>query len=230
MVFGKNKKKCESCGSKADNKYSFCPHCGNNFLDSKKDKKDFGMLGRNDFVDGNSHSNEPLAPFGITDKLFNSMFNSLMKNLDKQLKEQMKNMDPDFNNAEVKSFPNGIRIKVSGPQNVNQPKKVTTTNSSVNRSVGETQMKKMNTLPRAKARSNMKRVGDKLVYELTTPGVMSPEDVFVSKLESGYEIKAIGDKKVYVNSVPITLPMKKYTITKNKLLIEFNADASQIQL
>lgn len=228
MVFGKNKKKCEGCGSKADKNYSYCPHCGTNFLESKKDKRDFGMLGRNDLSEGSS--NDSLAPFGITDKLFNSMFNSLMKNLDKQLREQMKNTDADFNNAEVKSFPNGIRIKVSGPHNVAAPKKVNKVNTSVNRNVGATQMKKMSSLPRAKARSHMKRVGDRVVYELTTPGVVSPEDVFVSKLESGYEIKAIGDKKVYVNSVPITLPMKKYTIAKNKLLIEFNADANQIQL
>lgn len=222
MIFGnKDKKKCEGCGSKANKSYSFCPHCGNNFLDSKKDQRDFGMLGRNDFSE--QPGNEIAAPFGITDKLFNSVFNSLMKNLDKQMRDQMKDMDRGFGDAEVKSFPNGIRIKVSGPQGMNAPNKVNKINTSVNRTVGESQIRKMNSLPRAKAKSNVKRIGDRVVYELSTPGVLSPEDVFVSKLESGYEIKVIGDKKVYVNSVPITLPLKKYTISKNKLLIEFNA-------
>jgi hypothetical protein len=55
----------------------------------------------------------------------------------------------------------------------------------------------MGKLPRAKAKSSSKRLGDRLVYELVTPGVTSPKDIFISKLESGYEIKAIGQKKVY---------------------------------
>jgi len=88
-------------------------------------------------------------------------------------------------------------------------------------------LKKMGSLPRAKAKTSVKRFGNKVVYELSTPGVISAEDVFISKLESGYEIKAIGDKKVYVNSVPINLPLKKYSIVNNKLLFEFLAERPQ---
>ncbi len=86
------------------------------------------------------------------------------------------------------------------------------------------QLKKMGSLPRTEAKTSVKRFGDKVVYELATPGVNSANDVFVSKLESGYEIKAIGNKKIYVNSVPINLPLRKYSILKNKLLVEFVSD------
>ena len=81
----------------------------------------------------------------------------------------------------------------------------------------------MSTLPREKAKTNVKRLGDKIIYELATPGVSSPEDIFISKLETGYEIKAIGSKKIYVNSIPINLQLKNYSISKSKLSVEFKA-------
>ena len=87
--------------------------------------------------------------------------------------------------------------------------------------VSEKQFEKMNSLPRVKAETKVKRINDKIVYELETPGIESPNDVFVSKLESGYEIKAIGDKKVYVNTLPINLPLKAMSLNKEKLFIEF---------
>ena len=52
----------------------------------------------------------------------------------------------------------------------------------------------------------------------------STDDVFISKLESGYETKVIGGKKVFVNSLPINLPLLRYTIANNKLFLEFNQE------
>ncbi len=228
----KKMRKCEECGGRSEDKFSFCPFCGNSFVDSRKEREDFGMLGRNDFMD----SEEETSPqnFGMMDKLVNSMINSMMKNLDKQFKDQFKDIERDLDKTEVKTFPNGIRIKISGPFGATQrpgikvrPRKSV---RAEKREINESQLKKMGSLPRAKAKTSMKRFGNKVVYELSTPGVLSAEDVFVSKLESGYEIKAIGDKKIYVNSVPINLPLKKYSILNNKLLIEFFAENPQQEL
>lgn len=222
MFFDKKSKeliKCEGCGKKTEKKHSFCPFCGNNFLNSKKEREDFGLLGKNDF----SEQEELLQPqqFGMMDKILNSMVNSMMKNLDKQLKDQFKDMEDDLGKPEIRSMPSGIKIKISGPFDINQRKRNPQARKQVRQEIGEEQLKKITKLPRAKAKTNVKRFGDKIIYELATPGVASPQDVFVSKLESGYEIKVIGDKKVYVNNVPINLPMKKYTIAKDKLLVEF---------
>jgi len=215
-MFGRKKqKKCDGCGSSSEEKFSFCPYCGGSFID-ERDEEDFGLLGRTDF----SEFQNPYAPqsFGLTDKIVSSMFNSLMKNMDKQFKHQFKEMDKDLSKAEIKSFPNGIRIKISSPPPQRPVQKIK------EREIDENQIKKISTLPKEKAKTNVKRIGDKVVYELTTPGVTSPQDIFISKLESGYEIKAIGNKKVYVNSVPINLPLKRYSILKNKLQIEFLAE------
>ena len=82
----------------------------------------------------------------------------------------------------------------------------------------------MSNLPRAPAKTSVRRLSDKVVYELSAPGIESVEDVFVSKLENGYEIKAIGGKKVYVNSLPVNLQLKGFSISENKLLVEFKPE------
>jgi len=215
MFFNKNKKKCESCGHKSDHNTNYCPSCGNSFISPQKEERDFGLLGRNDSI--NSNFQEPTDQgFGIADKLISSVFNSLVKNLDKQFQNQFKDIEKNFQNAEIRSFPNGIRIKMIPLTQLKQKKKAQT-----KKPITEEQIEKISSLPKAEAKTSVKRLGDKVVYELLTPGVESVEDIFISRLESGYEVKALGNKKVYVNSIPINLPISRYAIQKNKLLVEF---------
>jgi predicted nucleic acid-binding Zn-ribbon protein len=220
MLFGKKeKKKCANCGSKIEDRFSYCPDCGDSVFDSESEQEDFGLLGKDDYIE---QQIDPYGPqtFGITDKIIGSMFNSLMKNLDKQFKNQLREVEKDLDRTEVRSFPNGVSIKISGP--LGQKKLKQNSQNPKTREIGKDQLRKMNSFPRIEAKTNVKRVGDKVVYELSTPGVSSPEDIFISKLESGYEIKALGTKKIYVNSVPITLPLRGFSIFKNKLVVEFS--------
>ena len=222
MIFNKKNKKqikCESCGSSTEEKHNFCPYCGNSLIDLKKEEENFGLLGRDDLTvpEENYHR---VQGFGITDKLINSLMNSMMKNLDKQFKEMEKQME----NTEIKTFPNGVRIKISGPF-ASKPKRQIIPKPTIQ----PEQMKKISSLPREKAKTSVKRIGGKIVYELATPGVSSIQDIFISKLESGYEVKAVGDKKIYVNSIPLNLPIRKYSIIKNKLSVEFLSQEDLIQ-
>src|SRR3990172_3572410 len=144
--------------------------------------------------------------------------NSMIKALDKQMKE---GAEPIFEgNADIEHSPNGIKIKIGipqGKQNRQQKPK-----HSIKKQITEAQLEKMSNLPRAPAKTSVRRLSDKVVYELSAPGISSTDDVFVSKLENGYEIKAIGGKKVYVNSLPVNLQLKGLVISDNKLLVEFN--------
>lgn len=218
MFFSKKKKsnvKCEVCSSKINDNYSFCPYCGSNLIDEEKEMKNFGMLGRNDISQSELEKDQfSQQGFGFTDKLINSLMSSLMKNLDKQFKEMEKNP------PEIKTFPNGIRIKIGPPQAQVQNKKVQA------KTITQEQMDRMSSLPRSSAKTNVRRLSNKVVYELSVPGILSPHDVFVSKTESGYEVKAIGSKKVYVNSLPIDLPIKGFSVSDNKLFVEFRTDNS----
>ncbi len=223
MFFSKKNQKrvsCENCGRQTEKKYKFCPGCGNNLSDTKKEKDDFGFLGKDDFMSFEQFENSVPQKLTITDKLIGSVMNSMMKNLDKQFKEQFKNFEKESENTEIRTLPNGIKIKISGPFYIKQKRKVQQVQP---RTINNEQTKKMSALPREKAKTSVKRFGDKIIYELSIPGVESPQDIFISKLESGYEVKAIGNKKIYVNSIPLNLPLRRYSIDNNKLSVEFFA-------
>lgn len=200
---------CPHCDNRIKESFDFCPRCGKSLKTPEQQLDDFGFLGKDDELVGTSGGAG--AGMGVTDKLVSSILNSLMKSLDKQMKQ----VSPD---AEVRQFPNGVTIRVGMPQakpskdKPAKPQKITSE-----------QLDRMSGLPRVEAPSSMKRIGDKVVYELKAAGVNSLNDVFVSKLAEGYEIKAIGTKKVYVNSLPVELPLQGYSLHDKGLTIEFGA-------
>ena len=198
----KAKNVCPACEEKINQKFSFCPYCGLNLINPEEYQREFGILGKNDALDMPNHAQN----IGITDKVIGSLLNSLMKNIDQQFRELEK---------EGNTFQNGIKIKIGVPRQVAKPKKTEKTMS-------EEQLKKMTAFPRTVAKTTMRRLSDKVIYELAVPGVKSPQDIFISKLESGYEIKAIGEKKIFVNNLAVNLPIQGYAIDNDKILIEFN--------
>jgi hypothetical protein len=209
MFFKKKKKEpeyfCPECESELDDSFSFCPYCGIYLLDPEEEMEDFGMLGKNDV--SNNFANERMnIGYGLTDRFLGALINNLARTFEQQFREMEK--------AEISNMPNGIKIKIGMPQQNIQHQKI-------NKPISEEQLKKMAALPRATAKTTVRRLSDKVIYELNTPGLISVDDVIVSKLESGYEIKAIGDKKVYVNSLPIKLPLRSFSIYDNKLFVEF---------
>ena len=205
-----NSKKCKKCEGKIKDNYDFCPYCGLDLRNPEKDTRDFGILGK-----GNNINGFPLVGgggFGVSDRIIERILRNfansvpeLMKNLDKQVE----NMD-----TEVQSFPNGIQIRF-GNANLNKKKR------QPKKAISQEQINRMSKLPRVEGKSEVRRFSDKVVYDIKAPGIESVEDVFVSKLESGYEVKAIGKKKVYVNSLPVNLPLKGYAIDNEGLKVEF---------
>jgi hypothetical protein len=218
----KNKKdeKCPQCKSGLDEEFSFCPYCGFSLLDKEKEEKDFGLLGRNEFADRTS-ANTMLAQegFGFSDKMFNALFNKIMKSMEQQLKNTDKNIADNLSNAKIKPIPGGFSISIGPMQE--RPIQERPKQTTARRGPTQEQLKRISILPRKSAKSNVKRLGNKIVYELAMTGIKSPDDIFVSKLEKGYEIKALGDKQVYVNTIPIDLPVKTFKIDKDKITVEF---------
>jgi hypothetical protein len=207
MFFRKKSKKeikCINCHNSFSKKYNFCPFCGNSMINAREEAEKFGMLGRKDLAEEELVGSQ-LSPFGPLGSIFTSMVGGLMRNLFNEIQK-----------GEVTTFPNGINIKIGGyPRKQQKEKKL------VRRTISEEQLKRMSALPRVEAKTSMKRVGGKIIYEISMPGISSPEDIFVSKLESGYEIKAICSDKVYVNSLPVNLPIKSFAMNENTLFVEF---------
>ena len=217
MFFNKKKKsniKCESCDSNIEKKFSFCPYCGEDLIAPGDDEKDFGMLGNSDEMSQNS-LNSQFSPggfggLGITDKMISGLFNTLAKSLEKELKDMEKH-------GTLSEIPNGISIQLGNPTHNSQERK-----KQVKTTITKDQLDRMAELPRSTAKSNMRRINNKIIYELSTPGIQSAKDIILSKTESGYEIKAIGKNKVYVNNLAINLPLKRIAINKNKTFVEFS--------
>ena len=203
-------KKCEKCGGKIKDKFDFCPYCGLNLANPEQDIRDFGMLGKNDRIEG-----YPLVGgvggMGISERLIDSLFKNLIKNLEKQMQNSQ------VEGPEIQNFKNGIKISLGGLLQ----KKKTPKQTPTRRIITEEQIKRMGGLPRVEAKSDVRRFSDKIVYDLKAVGIGHVNDVFISRLESGYEIKAIGKKKIYVNSIPVNLPLKGYSITEKGLKVEF---------
>lgn len=216
MFFKKKSKKneisCPECSSILENKkYRFCPYCGSS-LHKEDIIKEFGMLGQSDLNE--EETMEQMFGdngFGFADKILNTFVQQLIKTLNQQL-----NNIENSEFAEVKTFPNGIKIKI----NPSAPSKKTPEKNKIE--LTKKQIEKITNLPKTEAKTTIKRLSDKIIYELNTPGVESTEDVFVSKVESGYEIKAIGKNKVYINNFPINLPLKGYWLKDKGLVFEFS--------
>ena len=218
------KKECPRCRTRIDEKYSFCPNCGNKF-DSKHEENDWGILGKDDFMPS---MNEVKLPFG-----FNAIFNSLMKNMSKELSEQLsKNHFQQESDNSKKIKKEGISISIStfgnGPPKIkvtqlgNKPKmeaKEEKEKTKPNTFTKE-KIKKFANLERKEPKTNIRRLSNKMIYEIEIPGVKSLDDVSIIKLENSIEIKAISKNKAYTKTIPINLPITNYDLSEGKLILE----------
>ena len=91
-------KKCSECGKKIQKDFLYCPYCGNS-IKVKRERDNFGMLGRDDeFLERELFQENAKLPMGI-DKIMNS----LVKQLDKELSQTK-----GFGNV-----PAGFKIQIS---------------------------------------------------------------------------------------------------------------------
>lgn len=234
------KKKCKKCGKKLGGNYEFCPYCGKSQNQEKEffNDKDWGMLGKNDFLESDPFKTEIRLPFG-----FNTLFNSLVKNLDVQLKEIDKQLGKEINQKKTpeKNFKKSGRISISISSFGNQPPKIKVNSfgnnqefkkqeqeiqkqvkSKTKKNLSEENLKKLSKLPKEEPSTNIRRLSDKVVYEINLPGVKSINDVSIIELENSIEIKALSKDKAYFKLIPINLPILKEKFTKEKLTLELD--------
>lgn len=218
-----SKKKCDKCKSKVDKDFDFCPYCGNYI----EDNEDFGLLGKNDFTPSKTQVKLPLG--------FDLLFRSLVKELDKQFKE----IDKEIGKEKIK--PNKLQksggISISISSFGNQPPKIMV-NSYGNvpefkekerkikkqfnqkQSFSDEHLEKLSKLPKSEPNTNIRRLSNKLIYEVDMPEVKSIKDVSIIQLENSIEIKAIGKEKAYFKLIPLSLPITRQKFEKGKLFLE----------
>jgi len=215
------RKKCPRCGKKISRDFIFCPYCGTD-IEKEKEKKNFGFLGRNDeFVSGLNLD----MPFG-----FGKIFNSLLKQIEEQFRELDKEMEKK---PDTKFKSGGISISISTDSGepkikINQfsPKKKPnekTERKRLRKEMSKLNAKKLEKLPKKEPETSVRRLSDKIIYEISLPGVKSLKDITINELENSIEIKAVAKDKVYFKLLPVSLPIRNYRLRSNKLILELDA-------
>jgi len=206
-------KKCPHCNTKVKKEHTFCPFCGRNLRNPKKEKEDYGLLGIND--------NEEIMPEMPFDSILNKILKSTMKMMESQMKEIQSNPQPNYplgDNVKVQFYVNGK--KVFSTNNSPTKKAVIPTKSVIKPGLNAETISKLSQLPKKEPKSKMRRFSEKLIYEIAVPGVKNIEDILINQLENSIEIKAISDKNVYSKTLSINLPLIAYTLREGILTLE----------
>ena len=209
-----NRKSCGKCGRKIKDSYDFCPFCGNNVIGKKED---LGMLGdRDEINDFENLTNNLFSGFG--GGMLNKMLGNAMKILEKEIQKEMK-MQKKQPQSNMQLFVNGKRIDIPNMQQTKsvQKKQISSTHFS------ETNQKKFSSLEKKEPKTELKRIGDIILYEINLPKVKSLNDISIVKLENSVEIKAISKTNAYFKSIPINLPLTNHELGEGKLILEFES-------
>lgn len=204
------KKSCKNCKEKIKGSPNFCSNCG---IQLKDQTKNWGMLGKSD----SPVKEAPNIFQGIGGNMMNKMLGSAIKMLEKEMQKEMKNTPK----TKVKLMINGkeINTPIEQAQEKNDPNtKILPINFS------KENLNKWKNLKKIEPKSNLKRVEDKIQYEIEVPEVESIKDISIVKLENSLEVRAIGQKKGYQKNIPINLPLKKYSLLKGLLTLEMDTE------
>lgn len=209
------KKNCQKCNEKINKKSNFCPNCGFKLKETKKE--DWGLLGKNDSIKEENFQ----TPFfgGFSGKILNNMIGSAMKMLEKELQKENLNQEKGYN-SNFKLMINGKEIKFNKNQESKNPKKEAIIPSTFDIE----KIRKFRELEKKEPKTNLKRIGDKIIYEIEMPEIKSFKDILINHLENSIEIKAIGKTKAYFKIIPINIPILNKKLIKGKLILELKEE------
>lgn len=217
-MFGK--KRCYKCDKKIERDFEFCPYCGISFKNPLKEKEDYGFIGTNDNINEVEKMLGGFMQPGIMDKMISSLFRSL----EKEIRAQERPTKEDFHsipkmNTNFELYLNGKRIPIN--QNSIQIGTAPPIEKKIPQKINEEFIKKSVKLPRKEAKTKLTRLNNKIIYELETPGLENLNQVLINKLEESIEIKAYTQKAVYYKNLSIKLPLIKYGLKEDVLVLEF---------
>jgi HSP20 family molecular chaperone IbpA len=142
--------------------------------------------------------------------MIGKMLNQTMKMLEKEMTKETS----QDKKTHLKIMINGKEIPRQEKAKLKAPVKIMPIEFSV-----ESQ-KKFSKLKKTEPKTNLKRLGDKIIYELETPGVESIKDISIIRLEKGLEVRAVSKNKAYQKAIKIDLPLTKYQLLDGIISLE----------
>jgi len=198
------KQKCPNCAKKIEKDYNFCPYCGLSFK-QLREEENFGLLGRDDEVT----SQPPIKlPMGL-DKIMNSLI--------KQLEKQTSNA------KEANVLPRGFSIQISTAPRQTQQNPQERISEPVVQKVPVKEIERRRNLPKKEAESSVRRLSDKIIYEIFVPKVKNKKDVVISRMETGIEIKAYSKDACFYKTIPVKLQILRHYLKDSTLFLEFKS-------
>jgi hypothetical protein len=205
------KRKCPSCAKKIERKFNFCPYCGESFK-VRRDRDDFGMLGRND--SGDDVRVEQKLPFGM-EKIMGSLVKQLERSMGNMNFDNMEGMPKGFKINIVRGNPRQVKIK----KRMNEMEKKKIEMPSISAEEAERRM----SLKKVEAGSKIRRLADRIIYEIDAPGVQEKDDVVVTELATGFEIRAYSGDRCYVKFIPLKVELIGYSVKSEKVFVELKS-------
>ncbi len=235
----RRKTACIRCGNKIERAFSYCPFCGAKIAK----KKSSGWL------DEPFDFNELRMKFP-----FSSLFKEIdkhLKDFDQALwpkriesKEGKESREGKEKWKEEPFVRSGISISISStggeptirvrPIGFGKPmikgiketkeeaikvKEPTIKTKKLNKREAEALSK----LPKTEPSTKVRRLTDRIIYEIDLPGVQE-KDVIVNKLQNSIEIKAFTKNKAFFKLIPVALPILRYYLEKEKLILELKPE------
>ena len=173
---------------------------------------------------------------------FNMLLKPLMKELNKQMMELNKELVEDEKAARKEGKPVrtsfSIHIGMPGAKpiilegmngNIKMASIPGNRDSKQQKSVNLPKIKsevlsKVKNLPRTEPQASVRRLADRVIYELVLAGVKSAENINITLLEEGVEIKAFSDKEMFVKTIESGLKFADYSFAPERLVLEFSFD------
>jgi|SRR3989344_4939555 len=213
--------KCPHCEAKNAKKNAFCAQCGKTLHLEKEE--DFGLFGKVD-----TQKKGAKMPFGLE-----TMFNILVKELDKQMVELDKELVKESKQKKTKQNVSGMSISITTMNNrpeiqitsFGKPQQKTqTVQPAVHEILSDDKLKQIVKLPKEEASTSVRRLSNKVIYEVNMPGVESIDDISIMQLENSIEIKALAKQKAYFKVIPVNFPLHRYGLRNEKLILELRAN------
>jgi len=207
--------KCSKCGKNIEKEFEFCPYCGAR-LDTNNS---WGMLGKNDEI----FNQNPFENSFFGGGILNKMIGNAMKMLEKEMKKMPKNQEgfQRMPRTNLQLYINGKKVNIGSQQPVKNKKSIKEQIKEIPSTYfSKENSKKFSNLEKETPKTNVRRLSDRIIYDIEMPEVKSRKDISIVRLENSIEIKAIGKNKAYYKVIQVGLPIIDYYLEKGKLILE----------
>ena len=184
------------------------------------------MLGKYDNIEEDIDEDDEFSNLfgGISGKMLNKMLGGALKMLEKEMQREIKNQERQVK-TNFELYINGKKVD---PSNIKVTKRPFPQGTSVKKKLSSKdlprgELKDFRKFPRKEPLTNIRRLSNRVVYEIELPGVKSIKEISIIPLESSIEIKAISKDQSYFKIIPLNFPITDYNFSKEKLVLEFEA-------